>query len=201
MGYTHYWDRQKRYSRQDFNRVVTDLQKLNFRLFSSDRGGAYGGKRVILAGGDGEKRGYQELVKANGSQSKIYKPVAGTVNFNGYKNDGHETFRFDRIIQAHDSQDSSSRHPVKKTTKFYFDFCKTAQKPYDLMVCACLIVMKYHLRRDIAIRTDGDNDDWEHATDFVRDVLNYDIDRVSFECSGAGGDMRLQMEKNGGWII
>jgi len=42
-----------------------------------------------------------------------------------------------------------------------FDFCKTAQKPYDSVVTASLIHAKKIFGDSIEIKSDGDWDDWE----------------------------------------
>lgn len=38
-----------------------------------------------------------------------------------------------------------------------FHFCKTAQKPYDLAVCLCLLTIKFHLK-GTEISSDGDKE-------------------------------------------
>lgn len=42
-----------------------------------------------------------------------------------------------------------------------FDFCKTAQKPYDAVVTASLIHAKVIFGKDIDIKSDGEWSDWE----------------------------------------
>jgi hypothetical protein len=51
-----------------------------------------------------------------------------------------------------------------------FSFCKTARKPYDLMVQACLILYKYYFP-EVEIGSDGENEDWAQAFAFVAEVL------------------------------
>lgn len=88
----------------------------------------------------------------------IGKPVFHTteITFNGddYKDLSHETF-------------SVFPHP-------FHDFCKTARKPYDLMVCAVLISMKKHMVNftysSDGIGTVGSTDDWKPARDFYEKV-------------------------------
>ena len=65
---------------------------------------------------------------------------------------------------------------VKKGVQSYeagsgFGFCKTARKPYDLMVKAVLIVCKVHLEDYIEIDCDGEDEDWHSAIRFVTNVL------------------------------
>jgi hypothetical protein len=53
----------------------------------------------------------------------------------------------------------------------YFDwtFCKTARKPYDLLVCACLLAARDILKFDVS--SDGDFEDWKPAIDFYVDTI------------------------------
>ena len=64
------------------------------------------------------------------------------------------------------------------------DFCKTARKPYDLMVCACLLVLahycpKMHLGSDAMDGnwkpTDGWPKEWKAPTKFVKKILGYEV--------------------------
>jgi hypothetical protein len=69
--------------------------------------------------------------------------------FNGVGGDGHETFILER--------DNTS-----------FNFCKTAHKPYDLVVCATLILADYYCPGCYVISSDGDAADWMVALQHVR---------------------------------
>lgn len=75
------------------------------------------------------------------------------ISFNGDESLGlaHETFSVDA-------------HPI------YIEYCKTARKPYDLMVCAVLISMKKHLV-NFSYSSDGDAQDWEPAIKFYKSVI------------------------------
>ena len=86
------------------------------------------------------------------------EPVFGpdVIRFNGVGDDGHETFLIYR--DGHEGG---------------FSFCKTAQKPYDEVVCACLIVLNHHLGDKIEISSDGDNDKWDPGRDLCEKVLGY----------------------------
>ena len=56
------------------------------------------------------------------------------IRFNGIGDDGHETFLF-----TNDAEE--------------FAFCKTARKPYDVVVCECLIVLNHFT--NVEISSDG----------------------------------------------
>jgi hypothetical protein len=79
----------------------------------------------------------------------------GGLNVNGSKEDGHETF----VLREHFSQNES------------FNFCKTARKPYDTVVTACLIVLSYRLGACIDVSSDGDATDWTEGLRLAQKVL------------------------------
>lgn len=79
-----------------------------------------------------------------------------SIAFNGENNendDSHETFMLPRKYAE-------------------FNFCKTAHKPYDLLVVASLIVAECHAPGAYAIASDADKSDWQAGLDFAREVLD-----------------------------
>ena len=64
----------------------------------------------------------------------------------------------DFIMREHYSQNESN-------------FCKTAQKPYDTAVVACLIILKYYLEDNFNVESDGDTSDWIDGLELARDIL------------------------------
>jgi len=68
--------------------------------------------------------------------------TATDVIFNGVGDGTHETFHMN-------------------STDTGFAFCKTAGKPYDVVVCAILIRAKFHFGNAIDISSDGNWGDWE----------------------------------------
>lgn len=48
-------------------------------------------------------------------------------------------------------------------------FCKTARKPYDLAVCLCLLVIKYHLK-ETEITSDG-NKEWYDIFSLYKEIF------------------------------
>jgi len=70
-----------------------------------------------------------------------------TIQFNGIGNEGHETFGFTKEKPGYDNE--------------FFEFCKTARKPYDLAVGLVLLITKNHAPNSIKISSDGGwDDDW-----------------------------------------
>lgn len=58
----------------------------------------------------------------------------------------------------------------------YFEFCKTAYKPYDLAVIICLIIAKRYLKDDIFISSDGTIDQWRDGMLICQKILGYGLD-------------------------
>ncbi len=79
------------------------------------------------------------------------------VRFNGALEDGAETFIIRRLPHN--------------------DFCKTNEKPYDLAVCVCLLLAKYHFQGNILIKSDG-NDEWNDAIEFVKNNFGYTLPTI-----------------------
>lgn len=76
------------------------------------------------------------------------KLSATNVDFNGIGKNGHEPFVFPYVLPDHDS----------------FNFCKTAYKPYDEVVTACLIVARDHFPASVLeISSDGSWADWSRG--------------------------------------
>ncbi len=67
----------------------------------------------------------------------------GGINVNGSRENGHETF----VLREHWAENNR-------------EFCKTAQKPYDIVVTACLIVLKHYMRDALSVGSDGYSQDW-----------------------------------------
>ena len=83
----------------------------------------------------------------------------GGININGKGDEGHENF----ILREHFNQNDG------------FTFCKTAQKPYDLAVIACLATLKYRLKDAIEVSSDGCHEDWIDGVELARNVLKRKI--------------------------
>ena len=92
--------------------------------------------------------------------------------FNGQAIDDHDHETFAMY------QKGIERQKWHDPDRMPFTCCKTARKPYDLMVCACLLAYKYHSPNTMALGSDGEADDWLSAENFVHSALGY---RVSFD--------------------
>ena len=89
--------------------------------------------------------------------------------FNGAGEDGHETFIFTRVTKIEDWISPEDKDNMA------FAFCKTARKPYDKYVTACLILAKLYFEEDVEISSDGKISDWKEGLKIVNDILNYKV--------------------------
>ncbi len=58
----------------------------------------------------------------------------------------------------------------------FFDFCKTAYRPYDLAVNTCLVIAQHHLGPAIEISSDGDMNHWEESMQLCNHFLGFGAD-------------------------
>jgi len=75
------------------------------------------------------------------------------ISMNGYKDESHESF-------------------VLRPDVTDFEFCKTAEKPYDTVVTAILILAKETFGDVIEVTTDGGLEDWKHGFYLYEKSLN-----------------------------
>ena len=103
-----------------------------------------------------------EAYKANLIQLEWDTPGAPVVTeteirFNGIGEDGHETFYYEA-----DKGERLDYEPDKR----YFDFCKTAQKPYDVVVMKVLLVLARYIPT-FDLKSDGAFlDEWKETLDW-----------------------------------
>ena len=99
----------------------------------------------------------------------------------------HETFSLPVRIEKEDWQKpigkishyDANGKPVYNDTEEvgrYFEFCKTAYKPYDLAVIICLIIAKHHLKEEIIETSDGTLDNWKDGMLICQKILGYGLD-------------------------
>ncbi len=197
MGYTHYWRRPKELDGEEFEAVVNDFEKVVPYL---DRMG------VDLADrdGTGEPVIDDDEIRFNGDSDcgheardlGITWPSEHPSGVNdGGGRDGtwfagatlntracggrcsHESFNLPRVYEPRQYPGGEVEEP--KEDGLYFDFCKTAYKPYDLAVIAALTIAKHHLGDSIKVSSDGDTDQWTDGLWLCQQVLGY------------GGDMEF----------
>ena len=151
MGYTHYWIAKKS-SDEKWNEFTAACQKLHKRLpKTTDTAGGY------------HKEDPLQIASGNGKGKPVFDGIM--VDFNGRdgeKDLGHETFS---VTKHNDG----------------WDFCKTARKPYDLLVVAVLIAAWQIL--DYRFASDGftdyqsvkECDDLMPAVNFYNKVMKPEV--------------------------
>jgi hypothetical protein len=150
MGYTHYW------TYQPNNMLDTEKLRRRFRVAVDIIEKAYKKVRKNRFIHEGQAGGFYKCVPCiiRGGLGKGSPMInESEVWFNGDAETGtdHETFGIRWF---------PSGGEVK-------GFCKTARKPYDILVCVSLLAFK-HAFNDPAVfsfSSDGDNSDWEEAKD------------------------------------
>lgn len=147
MGYTHYFTAVRDITEEEWDKIVYATWKLYDNLPDG----------VEVFGVDGNHDPHKEV------------PIVDTetIHFNGNpaKDEDHEDFLlykkgFSQAQQIH----PGDGHPL-------FNFCKTAEKPYDLLVCSVLTVVNYYAPGAYEIKSDGDVVDWLPALEFVRQTI------------------------------
>ena len=95
----------------------------------------------------------------------------------------YETFCLNRVIKDKDKI---------KSDEMYFDCCKTAFRPYDLVITAILVAAKHHFGDNIRIKSDGKNPEWIDGKILCNNLLGYGLE---YEFIQEGEDDLLKNNK------
>lgn len=195
IGYTQYFRRVPELPQEKFNQVKVDVKKI---IDACNEAGI----KICGSDGTGLPLLTQDLIAFNGDANCGHKQRdlgitwpsdnAGGVDAEEGNTEGswyggaqlatrtcggncdHESAWMDRIREPNYPQEQLDEKGM------YFEFCKTAYKPYDIAVTAFLIIAKHHLGELIEVSSDGDNKDWFDAKVLCDKVLgyglNYEID-------------------------
>lgn len=155
MGYTHYWNFKKNpieieNGKEKFKKAVNMLKKAITKIPSEIEVNVYDWKTretkkimvpLKLAGGDG-------------TGEPIFNDTL--VCFNGLY-DKTNDYSHETCYIALDSDEE-------------FNFCKTARKPYDVVVCLALLAFKKAFGGDFSYSSDGDMTDegWSMASKIIK---------------------------------
>lgn len=145
MGYTHYWNFKKP-SKGTAMQVEKQYQlalRQCRRLLQS-----YNANLKLL------NPKHPDRLSGYSVHSKGY----GGLFFNGTAELSHEDF----VLREHYNQN---------LVNDYFGFCKTAYKPYDLMVTGCLLILNHYLKSNITISSDGYAHNWAVSLILVQRIL------------------------------
>ena len=136
MGWTHYWYRTPDLDAGAFRAAAADCAK----VFAAAQA-----RGIRLVG----KHDHQRKPAANGTR----------VAFNGAP--GCEPFEITRSADVILRERALYRQQQGHGDGRCFAFCKTQHAPYDVVVQACLVALKYHLRDAICVVTDGNDAEWQ----------------------------------------
>jgi hypothetical protein len=195
MGYTHYWERRLRLPLSSFKAAVEDCRRLCQALpiplgdaggegepiFNSHEicfnGHIRSGQLSSIQAGEGlvwpqdAARGIAIIGEANAAAGRWHAGPAATARILGPDGDGsYETFRIQRVHKpAYPEQRSHGG--------WWFGFCKTNFRAYDLCVQCCLIILHHHLGSGhFRVSSDGTSQQWNEARDVCQHILGYGID-------------------------
>ena len=142
MGYSNYIRQSKDFTDTEWTAITTDIRKLfeNLPAVIPDKG---------IPGDSGE------VLKIDDQDGgpPIVNDKHVLFNGAGYFGADHETFEL-----------------TKQRMDDGFSFCKTARKPYDLAVQACMLIAMYHAPYTIKISSNGGADEWTTAANLLSSI-------------------------------
>lgn len=210
MGYTHYWYREHVIAPETMKRIADDFAVIVLKLDDL-------GVHLAGSDGEGLPEIGPELVCFNGpthcghpQNAEISIPwptlnAQGVIDGKGERagtwfagatldkrccngSCSYEAFHFPRSMDVSGFvqflDDSPLIPPAKRK---YFNFTKTAYRPYDLAVNAFLVIAKHHLGDKIHVSSDGEIQHWLEGIVLCRIYLGYE---ETYEFS-AGDDSNL----------
>ena len=191
MGYTHYWYRPTVINQTAFNRIVADFRRLvpvleavGIPLAGYDGRGSLSLTDEAIRFNGVAKCGHPEdhavaiawptATAAGVRTNPLADPKAGRwfagaeIQTRACEGDcSHETFALIRTYTP-----KTWETPEKG---LYFEFCKTAFKPYDVAVTAALVIAKHYLGDRLTVRSDGTLTHWQDAMMLCQIELNYGL--------------------------
>lgn len=147
MGYTHYW-----------NTVAPKREKGNAEKAEKQYQKAIRQCQRLIKRHNAELKAIDSKHPSRLSGYTAHCKVSqyGGLNVNGAGDLKHEDFCMrEHFAENHDG-----------------DFCKTARKPYDVAVVACLIILKHYLGDLFQVESDGDANDWTDGLELAKKHLN-----------------------------
>lgn len=151
MGYTHYWKGHITCDATTWNQMRADFLKVK-EASGVPLAGPHGAGLMI----------FQEMVE-DAEVKRVYgtttpsKATRPEIAFNGEGEDSYESFNilYGKVGER-------------------FSFCKTAQKKYDILVAALLMIVK-HYNPEFSVGSDGNEDDWLAAIQLCQAQLGYGV--------------------------
>ena len=194
MGYTHYYYVSSYYKQEAWDSLLKDVKKLLVLPIPK-----------VCAVGDKPPYEYEnfdinnlgDLINSDkrSREDGQYNIDETEISFNGIGQLSHEQFHiyqrmppdvFERqeefakrfAVPPGVGATAADRVREKGGTTIlhpYFEFTKTARKPYDIVVQCCLILAKKHFGKEIAISSDGAKDDWTDAINIIEKNFGYKV--------------------------
>lgn len=140
MGYTHYFTQTLDYRPEEWEQVCEDMAAL--LAFASNAQGIY-------------------LGNAMGDRPSKPQITTDRIMFNGVGDDAHETFRVERVRTLEEWQSPEDLGD---------NFCKTARKPYDVVVTAALCYLAT-VAGSHTVASDGYGKDFVQGLELARQAL------------------------------
>ena len=183
MGYTHYWRRPEQLDAGKFKSWASDCQK----IINHCKG------IVPLAGGSGEgdpvvnanQVFFNGAIKCGHLKQELHIPWPAT-HGNGLAQFGEDViteqwFAGDVIQKRTCNGDCSyETFMIERCVKKKYDdgplvfaFCKTAFRPYDWPVTACLVAFKHHFGDAVIVSTDGEDEHWQDGRHLCMILFEY----------------------------
>ena len=193
MGYTHYYYVSSYYKQETWNALLKDVKKLlvlpipkvwavgdtppyEYEYFDINNLGDLINSKEVTDGNQGHYNIDETEISFNGvgelahEQFKLYQRMPPDVF------ERHEEFAKRNIISQSTDVDLKINKPTSNRMLHpYFEFTKTARKPYDIVVQCCLILAKKHLDKGIAISSDGGPYDWTDAVNIIEKNFGYKV--------------------------
>ena len=145
MGFTHYWEFIKPKSIKGKHQEIEDQYQLAVRQC----------QRLVKAYNKTIKSidvKHPDRLSGYSAHTKLNDYLGLEVN--GTADLAHETFS----LRDHWSANEA------------FNFCKTNRKPYDVVVVACLIILKHYLNDLVVVSSDGFQSDWTDGLRLAKSV-------------------------------
>ncbi len=141
MGYTHYWTFKKDNSKHTEEKYQLALRQC----------------QRIIRRWNKEVKAIDEKNPHRLSGYSAHTEIAQYkgIKFNGTQENGHEDF----VLRETYGENGP------------FNFCKTARKPYDAVVVACLVTLNHYLKDNVIVTSDGDKSDYLSGLILAKKVL------------------------------
>ena len=148
MGYTHYW----KFGKPGKANGKADILELRYQQAIAECNVVIHGWQALC-----EKGGPRDAERLSGFSA--HSTGYGGLKINGKGDNAHEDFALPEHFR--DNVEGS--------------FCKTARKPYDIVVVACLCILKDKLGSAFSVSSDGRYNDWQAGRNLAQAALGRQI--------------------------